>query len=71
MKHDNLHSLTPQIFFRLTKPLLEGKELPALDPAQYYQSVVGTKICLDVIPDLTFMKNDELLKRTADQWKES
>lgn len=71
MKHENEHALTPQIFFRLTKPLLAGKELPVLDPAQFYAAKPNTKIVLEVEPTLKFMQNSELLRRTAEAWKDA
>lgn len=71
MKNENEHSLTPQILFRLTKPLLAGKELPPLDPARFYSAKANTKIVLEVVPDLRYMQNSELLRRTADAWKEA
>lgn len=67
MKGDNPHGITPQIFYRLARPLAEGKELPALEPSLYYPrgDIDDTMLKMDIEPDLTMAVNEHLLEATA------
>lgn len=68
VQQDNQHSLNPQVFLRLTRPLLQDKELPQLDPADFYDAKPGTSLSFECEPELRWVQNSALLKKTSDQW---
>lgn len=50
---DDKFSIHPLIFYRLTKPLVKGKELPSFDLAKYYKTDGSHQIEFEFEPDLT------------------
>lgn len=67
---EDKHSLHPLIFYRLTKPLIKGKELPPFDLSKYYKTDPSHQVDFEFEPDLTLQKNNKLLKNTQEQWDE-
>lgn len=65
---DNPHSLCPQVYLRITKPLQEGKDLPSIDPKDFYDAKPGTSLHFEVTPELQWMKNTALLGKTSESW---
>lgn len=67
---DDKHSFNPQIFFRLNKPLQQGKELPPFDLMKYYKTKEGYHVDFLMIPDLSKKVSKKLLEITKDAWEE-
>lgn len=71
VKGDNPHGITPQIFYRLARPMAEGKELPAINTSLYYPrgDIDDTQLKIDIEPDLTMAINEHLIKQVEYAWK--
>lgn len=57
VKDDN-YTINPLIYYRLAKPLKDGKELPQLDLTKYYDTDAPFQFEFQFNPDLSQKKNE-------------
>jgi hypothetical protein len=63
------HDIHPLIFYRLSKPLKQGKELPKLEISDYIQTE-GGKFELEVIPDYSCKISEKCIEENKEVFSE-
>jgi hypothetical protein len=64
------NSLNPLIYIRVARPMKKGAKLPSLALEKYYKQDSRHGIDIEIVPDLTYEVNHQLLKATQELWDE-
>ena len=62
--------MDPLIFYRITKPLVEGKQLPELDINDFYEQTKQKGLYIELSPDYSYMRNESMIEKSKDTYKE-
>ena len=65
-----MYSVNPLIFFRVAKPMKKDAKLPSIDLEKFYKQDSPHGLDLEIVPDLTHQKNEQLIKLTQANWDE-
>ena len=68
--NSNEHDVDPLIFYRITKPLVEGKPLPELDINDFYEQTKHKGLYIELSPDYSYLKNEGMIEKSKDTYKE-
>jgi hypothetical protein len=66
----NSHDLDPLLFYRISKPLVAGKDLPELNLTDYFDKAKNKGINIELCPDYSYIKNDSIIEKSKDTYKE-
>lgn len=67
---DDQYTINPMIFMRVSKKMKKGAKLPEIDLSKYFKVGVTKGLNIDVVPDLSRQKNDNLIKTFQEKWSE-
>ena len=62
--------MDPLIFYRITKPLVDGKQLPELDINDFYEQTKQKGLYIELSPDYSYMRNESMIEKSKDTYKE-
>ena len=64
------YDLDPLIFYRITRDLKEGKELPEIDLSKFYPLSEKKGLYIEIQPDYQFEKNDDIIAKNKETYDE-
>ena len=70
IQDSNAYDTNPLIYFRLTKPLKAGCDLPKIYLTKCYEQTSKYGYQFKVQPDLRPIRNDKLIETFKDDWRE-
>ena len=70
MNQDDQNNVHPLIFYRMTKLMKKDKGLPTIDLTKFYKTDTTHHIDFELVPDLSYQKNNRLIKSTQEEWDE-
>ena len=68
--NNNNYDLDSLIYYRITRPLREGKELPVMNLNDYFKQTKQKGLTIELSPDYTYIKNDSMIEKAKDSYKE-
>ena len=69
-KNSNQYDLDPLIFYRINKPLKEGKELPVINLTDFYEQTDKKGLSIELSPDYSYQKNQSIIDKSKDSYKD-
>lgn len=71
IKLDDQNSLNPLVYIRIAKKMKKDAKLPSISLEKYYSQDSRHGLDMEIIPDLSYEKNQALIKATQEVWDES
>ena len=65
----NVNDIDPQIFYRVSRPLAEGKELPVMSLTDYFDQTKQKGLSIELSPDYSYIKNDKIIEKSKEVYK--
>jgi hypothetical protein len=60
----------PYIFYRCTRKLKDGKQLPKINLTDYFPLSDNSGVSLEIIPDVSLMKNESIINKNPELFEE-
>jgi hypothetical protein len=66
----NVYDLDPLIYYRITKPLIEGKELPVMNLTDYFEQTSQKGLMIELSPDFSYVQNASITEKSKETFNE-
>ena len=66
----NVNDIDPQIYYRVSRPLAEGKELPVMSLTDYFDQTKQKGLSIELSPDYSYIKNDKIIEKSKEVYKD-
>ena len=66
----NVNDIDPQIYYRVSRPLAEGKELPVMSLTDYFDQTKQKGLSIELSPDYSYIKNDKIIEKSKETYKD-
>lgn len=66
----NVNDIDPLIYYRVSRPLADGKELPVMSLTDYFEQTKQKGLSIELSPDYSYIKNDKIIEKSKETYKD-